>query len=151
MRSMNRFPVRAEVQSLSNKLFLKLTNDGLKELTECWLVISGQPFSLGDLPSGSTQVREFPLSSESPSEVGRPNKRALWEIPFNDKIREALFRYSMFPQDQETAPWSHGGSLLLFGWVKGASSVVKVDDERVSAYHHTLFRMVIPLPEAGEL
>lgn len=151
MRSMNRFPVRAEVQSQGNKLFLELINEGLKELTDCWLVISGQPFSLGNLPSGSRQIREFPLSSDSPSEVGRPNNRALREIPFNDKIREVLFRYSIFPQDQEAGPWSHGGALLLFGWVKGSPSVVEVDDVRVLAHHHTLFRRIIPLAEAEEL
>lgn len=152
MRSMTRFPVRAEIRSQGNRLFVKLTNDGLRELTECWLVISGEPFSLGDLPSGSSRVREFPLSSESSSGAGRPNKRALWEIPFNDKIREVLFRYSMFPQDQETVPWSHGAALLLFGWVKGGPSVAKVEDPRVVTHHHTLFRMIIPVAEeAGEL
>ncbi|MFQ5902087.1 MAG: hypothetical protein ACE5JO_00185 [Candidatus Binatia bacterium] len=152
IRSMNRFPVRTEVQNHGDKIFLKLTNLTTKDLTECWLVISGQRFFLGDILQGSSQIRDFPLSSESPPfRAGQPNKVDLWEIPFDDKVREILFRYSFFPQEQGMARWGDG-AVLFFGWVQGGDRRVWVDDARILTQEYTLFRAIIPLEgEGGDL
>ena len=150
VRSMDRFPIRTEVQKRGNKVFVRLTNLTTRDLTECWLVVSGQRFSLGDILQGSSQIREFPLSSERPSSrEGQPNKIDVREIPFNDKTREILFRYSFFPQDQ-MARWGNG-AVLFFGWVKSGPRRVWVDDARVLTHEYTLFRATIPLNEEGDL
>ncbi len=145
VRSLARFPLLIEVQNQGNKLFLKLSNLTTKDLSECWLVASGQRFYLGDILQGSSEFREFPLSSERrSSKDGQSNMQALREIPFNDKMREVLFRNSFFPQDRGVTHWG-SGALLLIGWVKGASRRVWVDDARIIAHDYTLFRATIPL------
>lgn len=147
VRSMDRFPFRAEIQTERGKFFLKLTNLASRDLTDCWLVVSGQRFSLGDILQGSSQVRELPLPSErSLSREGQPKKTDLREIPFEDKTKEILFRHSLFPQDQGMARWD-GGAMLFFGWVKGDPRRVWVDDARIQAYNYVLFRVIIPLEE----
>lgn len=153
IRSMSRFPVRAEVENRDNKLFLRLTNLTSRDLTECWLVVSGERYFLGDIAPGASQLREFPLPAERPSTVdGQSKKRSkadLREISFNDKIREILFRYSFFPQDQGLARWDSGG-VLFFAWVKGSPYRVWVDGARILTHDYTLFRVIIPLAEEGE-
>ncbi|MGH7773043.1 MAG: hypothetical protein ACREQA_12515 [Candidatus Binatia bacterium] len=150
VRSINRFPIRTEIQKRGDKLFLRLANLTTKDLTECWLVVSGQRFFLGDVLQGTSQIREFHLSSERPPRDGQSNKADLREILFNDKTREVLFRYSFFPQDQGMARWG-SGAVLFFGWVKGSPSRIWVDDARISAYNYTLFRSIIPMDDEEEL
>lgn len=151
IRSMSHFPLRTEIQNQGDRLFLRLTNLTTRDLTDCWVVISGQRFSLGDILQGASQIREFPLSPERLSSTdGQPKKLDLREILFNDKTREFLFRYSFFPQDQGMARWANG-AVLFFGWVKGAPRRVWVDDARIRAYDYTLFRAIIPLEEEGDL
>lgn len=154
IRSMSRFPFRIEVQNQGNKFFLKLTNLTTKDLTECWLVVSGQRLFLGDILQGSSQIREFSLSLEGPfspdGQPDKPQKKDLLKIPFDDKTREVLFRYSFFPEDQGMARWDNG-TVLLFGWVKEAPRRVWIDEARILAYEYTLFRAIIPLDEEGDL
>jgi len=151
IRSMSRFPVRTEVQNQGDKLLLRLTNLTTRDLTECWFVVSGQRFFLGDILPGSSQIREFPLTSQrGVLRDGSSNKMDLREIVFNDRTREILFRHSFFAQDQGGARWG-GGAMLFFGWVKGATSPVWVDDRRILAYDYTLFRTIIPVDEDMDL
>lgn len=150
VRSMDRFPFRAEVRNEGGRFLLKLTNLSPRDLTDCWLVFSGQRFSLGDILQGSSLVRELPLPSERPlARDGQPKKTDLREIPFEDKTKEVLFRYSFFSQDQGMARWD-GGAVLFFGWVKGDPKRVWVDGARIQAYNYALFRVIIPLEEGEE-
>jgi hypothetical protein len=151
VRSMSRFPVRTEVQNQGDKLLLRLTNLTAKDLTECWFILSGQRFFLGDILQGSSQIREFPLAPQRGSlRDGQSDKTGLREIVFADRTREVLFRHSFFAEDQGAAPWG-GGAMLFFGWVRSATSPVWVDDKRISAYDYTLFRTIIPLDEEMDL
>lgn len=150
VRSTDRFPFRAEVRTEGGRLLLKLTNLTPRDLTDCWLVASGQRFSLGDILQGSSQVRELPLPSERPlSRDGQPKKTDLREISFEDKTKEILFRHSFFPQDQGLSRWDDG-AVLFFGWVKGDPRRVWVDDAQIQAYNYALFRVIIPLEEGEE-
>lgn len=150
VRSLNYFPFRAGIETKEGRILLKLANLTSTDLTDCWLVVSGQRFSLGNIPQGSSQVREFSLPSEGTSSPdGRPKKMDLREIPFDDKIKETLLRYSFFPEDQGMA--RGGGAAFFFGWVKGSPKKVWLDDARIRAYNYTLFRVVLPLEEEGEL
>jgi hypothetical protein len=150
MRSVSRFPVLVELGARGDKRLLKLTNLASQDLTECWLVLAGQRFFLGDLLSGSSQVREFPLSAlGSSSEDGAPKEIDLRDISFKERTQEFLFRYSFFPQDQGLTRWGRGGA-LFFGWVKGAPRRVWIEGERILARDFTLFRVVFPSDEEEE-
>ncbi|SRR5713226_1077253 len=153
VRSMNYFPFRVEIQNEQNRLAVKISNLTPKDITGCWLVVSGQKFFLGDIPRGTTQSREIQLSPErvfEPSVSSSQNRSALREIPFGDKTQEFLFRASFFPQDQTMAPWD-GGSVLVFGWVKEAPRRVWADEVRVLERDYTLVRAVIPLGGEDDL
>lgn len=151
VRSLGYFPFRAGIETKDGRILLKLANLTSTDLTDCWLVVSGQRFSLGNIPRGSSQIREFSLPSEGTSSPGGwPKKMDLREIPFDDKIKEMLLRYSFFPEDQGMARWG-GGGVLFFGWVKGGPRQVWVDDAQIQAYNYTLFRVILPLEEEGEL
>ncbi len=149
VRSVARFPVRVELENKGDRFSLRVANLGSRDLTECWLVVPGQRFFLGDILQGSSQTREF---SAAPMEgqANRQDKVDLHDIPFGDKTRELLMRYSFFPHEQGMSRWGSGAA-LFFGWVRGAPRRIWVDDPRVIAYEHTLFRAVIPLDDEGEL
>jgi hypothetical protein len=141
IRSQSHFPFRVEIQNQDHKIVLKLTNRTTKDLTDCWLVISGQRFSLGDILKGANQIQEFALSAEKD---GHSRKMDLREVNFSDKTRDLLFRYSFFPQDQEAG---RRNSAFFFGWVREAPRSVWVDDARIRAHDYTLFRASISLAE----
>jgi len=149
VRSVARFPVRVELENRGDRFFLRIANLGSRDLTECWLVVPGQRFLLGDILQGSSQTREF-SAAPMEGEAKRQEKIDLHDIPFGDKTRELLMRYSFFPQEQGMARWG-GGAALFFGWVRGAPRRIWVDDPRVIAYEYSLFRAVIPLDDEGEL
>ena len=150
VRSMSRFPVRVELETQPSKRLLKVANQSAQDLTECWMIISGERVSLGDIAAGSSRVREFPLvAAGSGAADGRSGQAELRDIPFNDRMRELLFRYSFFPQEQGLARWGSGAA-LFFGWVKGAPRRVWVEDKQVLARDFTLFRALFPLGEEEE-
>jgi hypothetical protein len=142
IRSQSHFPFHVEILRQDSKIVLKLTNRTTKDLTDCWLVISGQRFSLGDILKGSNQIREFTPAAEKDSHSTRMDLR---EINFSDKTRDTLFRYSFFPQDQGAGRWA--SSAFFFGWVKEAPRSVWVDEARIRNHAYALFRASIPLAE----
>ena len=145
VRSVSRFPVQVELETQPNKRVLRVANHSGQDLAECWMIISGERVSLGDIASGASRVREFPLAAAALD--GRSGQAEPRDIPFRDKTRELLFRYSFFPQ----GPARLGsGAALFFGWVKGASRRVWVEDRRVLARDFTLFRALFPLGEEEE-
>ena len=79
-------------------------------------------------------------------EFDQADRKELREIPFKDRMREILFRHSFFPEDQGVGHWADG-NVIFFGWVKEPPRRVWVDDARILAYDHTLFRAIIPLDE----
>jgi hypothetical protein len=150
VRSMDRFPFRAEIESQGDHFFVKLTNLATRDLADCWLFISGQRIFLGDLRRGSTQKRELPLSITDASESNhRSSREDLREGLFDDHTREILFRHSFFPDKQSWTRWS-GGSVLFVGWVKNPPRRVWVDGAGIRAYDYALFRVIIPWDEERE-
>lgn len=151
LRSMAHFPLRTELQHHGDKLSIKVANLTGQDLTECWLLVAGQRFFLGDILHGSTQSREFSLVPERLAYPdGQAKKIDLREIRFQDRTREILFRYSFFPQDQGTTPWGAGGA-LFFGWVKAAPRRIWIDEPRILTHQYTLFRALMPLELETEL
>jgi hypothetical protein len=150
IRSVRPFPFRIEAERRRNRLIIKLANLGHKDLTECWLVISGEGFYLGDIPLGSSIVREFAISQEGQYMDGPGERKGLREIPFKDRGRELLFHTSIFPRDQILARSGERAGFLI-GWVQGDSRRVWVNDSRVVAHHYTMFRATLPIEDEEEL
>jgi hypothetical protein len=143
----DRFPLRAEFDQQGGKLVVRLNNLSSKDLIDCWLVLPGQRYALGDIPRGASWAKEFPLANaEFPerSPGRRPDSVDLRDIPFKDKTREILFHSSFFPRDEASTRWSAGAG-IFFGWVKDPDRRVSVEDPRIRNYDYTLFRTIIPL------
>jgi hypothetical protein len=147
IRFVDRFPLRAEFEQQAGKLRMRLNNQSAKDLADCWLVIPGLRYPLGDIPRGASWTKEFPLASEEGQERSsgrRSDSVDFREISFTDKTREILFHSSFFPRDEGSVRWS-AGAAVFFGWVKDPDRRVSVDDPRIRNYNYTLFRTIFPL------
>jgi hypothetical protein len=150
-RFMERLPLGVEFEQEGEKLLLKIDNRGA-DLTDCWLLVSGQRYSLGNIPRGAHWRKEFSLVGKTPQEENSPARADPWglrDITFKDKTRDILFHSSFFPRDGEAARWSSGAAIFL-GWVKDQNRRVWVDDPRIWTYNYTLFRMIFPLAGAED-
>jgi hypothetical protein len=145
LRFVDRFPLRVEFEQQEGKLLMRISNQSAKELSDCWLVIPGRRYALGDIPSGVSWTKEFALPGATGQEhTGRSDSVDFRELPFKDRTREILFHSSFFPRDEGSTRWS-AGAAVFFGWVKNSNRHVSVGDERIRSYDYTLFRAIIPL------
>jgi len=144
IRSVRPFPFRIDATRQENEIFLELANLSPRDLTECWLIYYGKGYRLGDIPLGSSLVRQFALSPDGKQLDGPGEKLDMREIPFDDGVRVALFRNSIFPQDQMLARWGENSAFII-GWVEGDSRRVWVNDRRVLSHSYTLFRASLSL------
>jgi hypothetical protein len=147
IRFVDRFPLRAEFEQQAGKLRMRLNNQSAKDLADCWLVVPGQRYALGDIPRGASWTKEFPLASDENQERSggrRSDAVDFREISFKEKTREILFHSSFFPRDEGSVRWSTGAA-VFFGWVKDPDRRVSVDDQRIRNYDYTLFRTIFPL------
>lgn len=149
MRSVARFPLRAEFQPQGDRLLMAIDNQSAKDLTDCWLVLPAQRYAVGDIPRGATRRQTFPLTLATANDgtsTGRSAVVDFRDLSFSDKTRDALFHASLFPGDGEIAPAvNNGAAAVFFGWVKDPEPRVRIDDPRVRVQEYTLFRAVIPL------
>jgi hypothetical protein len=149
MRSVARFPLRAEFQPQGDKLLMTIDNQSAKDLTDCWLVLPARRFAVGDVPRGATRKQSFPLTFGPANEENRSGRSAaadLRDVSFADKTRDALFHSAFFPRDGEVTPGlDNGAAAVFFGWVKDAEPPLRIDDSRVRVQEYRLFRAVIPL------
>lgn len=147
IRFVDRFPLRADFEQQAGKLRMRLNNQSAKDLVECWLMVPGLRYSLGDIPRGASWTKEFPLVNEQSQEQTsgrRADSVDFREVAFKDKTREILFHSSFFPRDEGSLRWS-AGAAVFFGWVKDPDRRVSVDDPRIRNYDYTLFRAIFPL------
>jgi hypothetical protein len=144
-RFVERFPLRAEFQPQGDKLLMKIDNQSATDLTDCWLVVPGRRFALGDIPRGAHWSKAFPLAATSPEDSGanRAESVSLRDISFSDKTRDVLFHSSFFSRDGGER-WA-GSAAIFFGWVKTPRQRLTVDDPRIRATEYTLFRTIVPL------
>ncbi|MGE5306459.1 MAG: hypothetical protein ACM3TN_24375 [Alphaproteobacteria bacterium] len=150
MRSISRFPLRVELEPQGDKLLMKIDNQSAKDLTECWLVLPGQHYALGDIARGATRRQVFPLTPANASDdrnaAGRAAALDFRDLSFPEKTRDILFHASFFPRESEITPWTGGGAAVFLGWVKNPEPRLRVDDPRVEVQEYALFRASIPLP-----
>ena len=144
IRSVRPFPFRIDAARRENEIYLELANLSPRDLTECWLIYYGKGYLLGDIPLGSSLVRQFALSPDGKQLDGPGEKLNIREIPFNDRIRVALFRNSIFPQDQVLTRWGENSAFII-GWVEQDSRRVWVNNRRILSHSYTLFRAPLSL------
>jgi hypothetical protein len=147
IRFVDRFPLRVEFEQQAEKLRMRLNNQSAKDLVDCWLVVPGLRYPLGDIPRGASWTKEFLLANEENQERTsgrRADSIDFREISFKDKTREILFHSSFFPRDEGSARWSTGAA-VFFGWVKDPGRRASVDDQRIRNYDYSLFRTIFPL------
>ncbi len=152
LRAVERFALRAEFEPQGDRLQMKVNNQSGKDLTDCWLVMPGQRYALGDIPRGASWNRTYALGgAKPPEEAGslRAEGVNFRDVTFADKTREILFHSSFFPRGNAAAPWN-GGAAVFFGWVKDPERRVRVDDPRIRVHDYTLFRAIIPLGGAED-
>ena len=147
IRSVDRFPLRAEFEQQAGKLRMRLNNQSVKDLADCWLVVPGQRYRLGDIPRGTSWVREFPLAGDEGQDrsgVRRSDSLDFRDISFKNRTQDILFHSSFFPRDEGSVRWSTGAA-VFFGWVNDPERRVSVDDPRIRNDGYTLFRAIFPL------
>lgn len=152
LRGVERFAVRAVFEPLGDRLLMKVNNQSGKDLTDCWLVLPGRRYALGDIPRGASWNRTYALGGAKPAEeVGSMRAEGVnfRDLTFADKTREILFHSSFFPRTSAAAPWN-GAAAVFFGWVKDPERRVRVDDPRIRAQDYTLFRAVVALGGAED-
>jgi hypothetical protein len=152
LRAVERFALRAEFEPQGDRLLMKVDNQSAKDLTDCWLVMPGQRYALGDIPRGASWSRTFSLGGSKPlEEMGsvRADGFKFRDVTFADKTREILFHASFFPRGNAAAPWN-GSAAVFFGWVKDPERRVGVDDPRIRVRDYTLFRAIVPLVGAED-
>jgi hypothetical protein len=146
-RFIERFPLSVEFEQQADKLIMKVANRSSKDLTECWLVVPGRRFPLGDLPRGAKWVKEFSLTETGGREesgVLRADSVSFRDISFTDKARDILFHSSFFSRDGGWERWG-GSAVIFFGWVKDPERRLWVDEPHTRTNNYTLFRTVVPL------
>jgi hypothetical protein len=151
LRFIDRFPLRADFEVQGDKLTMKIDNQSAKDLTDCWLLVPGQKYPIGDILRGARLNKEFSLAvKQAPddSRLGRSETVNFREVTFPNKTRDILFHSSFFSRDGE-ARWS-GDAAVFFGWVKDPAPRVHIDDTRIQTQDYALFRAVIPLSRGEE-
>lgn len=150
LRFVDRFPVSTEFEIQGKSLLVKIDNQSVHDLTDCWLVLPGQRYSVGTISRGARWRKTFVLDEAKTSEkapVQRADMLNFREVTFSDKTREILFHSSFFPRDR-AAVWDSSG--VFFGWVKNPEPRVYSDDANIQRQDFALYRARIPLASGDD-
>ena len=151
MRAVARLGLRAQFATEADKLMLRVDNQSGKDLYDCWLLVPGQRYNLGEIRRGASWRKTFsvapPQRQENSASVA-PDGVSFREVSFADKTRTILFHSSFFPRDNE-ARWN-SGSAVFFGWISDPEPRVRIDDPQIKVQDYALFRAIIPLTKADE-
>ncbi|HYA29781.1 MAG TPA: hypothetical protein VEI95_13245 [Acidobacteriota bacterium] len=151
MQLVDRFDLRADFEAQGDKLLMRVRNQSNKDLTNCWLLVPGQRFDLGQIPRGANWSKIFPLTqptAQTDAPVTRSDGVSFREIIFPDKTRDILFHSSYFPREAE-ARWASGAA-VFFGWIKEPEPRVRIDDARIQTQDYALFRKIVPLAQGED-
>lgn len=150
-RSVQRLGLTASIEQQDGKLWLKARNESGRALTDCWLLAPGMRIALGDLASGESWAKEFPMGGDGGQQnSGRdPDQLNLRDMTFREKPHEILFNASFFPQDSADAPWRKRAA-LFFGWIRDPDPRLDIGDARIRPQNHALYRVIVPLTAEEE-
>jgi hypothetical protein len=152
MRQVDRFPLHVEFEAQGDKLSMKINNQSNKDLFNCWLLVPGQRFDLGQIARGASWSRTFPLTlpkAQAETSMTRVDTVSFRDLSFADKTRDILFHSSYFPQGGIDVRWSSGAA-VFFGWVKHPEPRVRIDDPRIQSQDYALFRAIVPLNQGED-
>ncbi|MDE0030895.1 MAG: hypothetical protein OXU42_16015 [Deltaproteobacteria bacterium] len=137
LRSLEPSPVGIDWQHTADTYRIGIANRGSGAFTDCWLVVGGKGYKLGDVPPGGVLRREL---SAVPKGEGEEESQPR-DVTFDDDARRLLLRYSVFPDNEADDP----KAAFVIGWIGGDEPALQVDDARVSAHHFKLFRVALPV------
>ena len=145
LRAVRPSPVAIEWEHSRETYRIGIANRGSGTLTECWLLIGGRGYKLGDVPPGGTLRRELPEARRAgeAEDVEGPQPE---DVRFDENVREVLLRRSIFPEGEAADP----NTAFVIGWVRDEEPELRVEDPRVTAHHFKLFRVAIPLGDGEE-
>ena len=152
MRQVDRFPLHLEFEAQGDKLSMKINNQSNKDLFNCWLLVPGQRFDLGQIARGASWSRAFPLTlpkAQAETSMSRADAVNFRDLSFADKTRDILFHSSYFPQGGIDVRWASGAA-VFFGWVKHPEPRVRIDDPRIQSQDYALFRAIFPLNQGED-
>jgi len=141
-----------EFEAQGDKLSMKINNQSNKDLFNCWLLVPGQRFDLGQIARGASWSRTFPLTlpkAQAETSMTRADAVNFRDLSFADKTRDILFHSSYFPQGGIDVRWSSGAA-VFFGWVKHPEPRVRIDDPRIQSQDYALFRAIVPLNQGED-
>ena len=140
LRSLEPSPVGIEWQHTADTYRIAIANRGSGRFTECWLVVGGRGYKLGDVPPGGVLRREL-SAVPAEGESGEGEERQPRDVTFDDEARRLLLRYSVFPDGEADDP----KAAFAIGWIDGDEPALQADDGRVSGHHFKLFRVALPV------
>ena len=151
LRSVARLALRAQFEAQGDKLLMKIDNQSGKDLNDCWLVVPGRRYALGDISRGTSWSKTFSLLRADAKEENASSTSDnvnFRELNFTEKTRSILFHSSFFPRDSE-AQWNNGAA-VFFGWVQNPDPRVRVDDPQIRVQDYALVRAIIPLARGDD-
>jgi len=153
-RHVERAGLHASIELRDGALLLEVHNRSNRDLDDCWLVAPGIRVALGEVPSGGTLTKSFPLDAPAPAGGEHPRGAdtgglSLRAVTFREKAHEILFHEAFFAQERTQASLPERKA-VFFGWVKNPEPRVEVGDKRVRTEQYTLYRAMVHLPQAEE-
>ena len=151
LRAVTRLPLRAQFEAQGDKLLMKIDNQSGMDLNDCWLIVPGRRYALGEISRGASWSKTFSLlraEGKEESASATSNNINFRDLNFAEKTRSILFHSSFFPRDSE-AQWNSGAA-VFFGWVQNPDPRVRVDDPQIRVQNYALVRAIIPLARGDE-
>ena len=95
------FAVAIEWEHSRRTYRIGIANRGTGRLTECWLLIGGRGYRLGDVPPGGRLRRELP-EVRGAGEAVEGQEPQPEDVRFDENVRQVLLRRSVFPDGDRT-------------------------------------------------
>ena len=145
LRSVRPSSVRVDWAQSQDLYRIGIANRSAARLTECWLVIEGRGYELGDVPPGGLLRREVPAFPDAAGS-GEGDGPEVREVRFDEPVRDLLLRRALSPDGDAPDP----RTAFVVGWFRDGEPALRVDDPRVAAHHFRMFRVAVPLGGAEE-
>ena len=145
LRSVRPSSVRVDWAQSQDLYRIAIANRSAARLTECWLVIEGRGYELGDVPPGGLLRREVPVFPDAAGS-GEGDGPEVREVRFEEPVRDLLLQRALSPDGDAPDP----RTAFVVGWFRDGEPALRVDDPRVAAHHFRMFRVAVPLGGAEE-
>ncbi len=145
LRSVRPSSVRVDWEQSRDLYRVGIANRSAGPLTECWLVVEGRGYALGDVPPGGSLRREVPAFPDA-ARSGEGEGPEVRDVRFDEAVRGVLMRRALFPDGDAPDP----RTAFVVGWFRDGEPALRVEDPRVTEHHYRMFRVAVPLGGAEE-